>query len=280
MAFTPFFYHGSTRKIIVAFGTLFNSIKVQRSDDKIITVPLVYSSKENFYLVLKQNYNLDKLVSFVLPRMGFIITDMSYDFERKLASIGKFQSVGVDSSSMQMMYMPVPYNFNIQLSIYARNMVDGLQVLEQIVPFFKPSFNITIVELSEMNLLRDIPITLDRITHDDNTEMTLGDSVRLLRWDLDFTLKANFYGPKSTQSIIKNVYIDYHIDKNGQYLPEIDERYQVKVDPEDANFVDAWTYEELILDESLGDSILPPSQSAVLDKYDGCVIFGDTATYK
>ncbi|RLA61046.1 MAG: hypothetical protein DRQ78_08970, partial [Epsilonproteobacteria bacterium] len=163
MAFTDHFYHGSTRKLIVAFGTIFNNIEIHRKDNTVNTVPLTYASKEKFYLSLKQNKNLDRLSSTILPRMGFIITDVSYDFERKQSSIGKFNAQSLDSLTQKKMFLPVPYDIQLQLSIYSRNMVDGLQILEQIIPFFKPSFNITINELDEMGVIRDIPIILDDI---------------------------------------------------------------------------------------------------------------------
>lgn len=259
MSITSHFYHGSTRKIIVAFGTLFNNITVVRNAGKIITVPLTYASKEVFFLTLKQNASMNKMNSMTLPRMGFIITNIGYDFERKQSSIAKFSSESVDSLHRQKMFMPVPYNINIQLSIYSRNMNDGLQIIEQILPFFKPSFNITINELSDMSVMRDIPIILDTITHEDNSEMNVGDSVRLLRWDLDFTIKANFYGPVKNQSVIKHVYVDYHTSKDGVYQEKIDEQYKVSVDPEDAQFDDVWVYNEEIL--SIEDNpIMTPTE--------------------
>lgn len=276
MSITPHFYHGITRKIIVAFGTLFNNITITRKDNKVITVPLTYASKEIFYLVLKQNYNMDKLASIVLPRMGFIITSMGYDFERKQSSIGKFHAQSVGDSRHQKMFMPVPYNLGIQLSIYSRNMADGLQLLEQIVPFFKPSFNITINEISSMNVLRDIPIILDQITHEDSSEQNVGDGFRILRWDLDFTVKANFYGPTKDQAVIKHVYVDYHTSKDGEWNEEIEERYRVSVDPQDAFINDTWVYNEEITSVS-DDVIETPSEAIRIRKYPSNFHFYDEA---
>lgn len=277
MSITPHFYHGLTRRIIVAFGTLFNNLTVTRKDGKIITVPLTYASKEVFYLVLKQNYNMDKLAAIVLPRMGFIISSMGYDFERKQSSIGKFHAQSSTENRQLKMFMPVPYNIGIQLSIYSRNMVDGLQVLEQIIPFFKPSFNITINEIGSMNVLRDIPIVLDQINHDDNSEMNVGDGFRILRWDLDFTIKANYYGPIKDQAVIKHVYVDYHTSKDGEWNPEIDERYKVSVDPQDAFINDTWEFNEEIISIDEGP-IVTPTEDIQIRKYPSNFHFYDEAT--
>ena len=51
--FGDYFYHESLRKIVVAFGTIFNNINIQRKDSsgnvvQSIKVPLAYSPKEKF----------------------------------------------------------------------------------------------------------------------------------------------------------------------------------------------------------------------------------------
>ena len=40
--------------------------------------------------------------------------------------------------------MPVPYNIGFELSLLTKINDDALQVVEQILPFFQPSFSITI----------------------------------------------------------------------------------------------------------------------------------------
>jgi hypothetical protein len=268
MALTPHFYHETTRKIIVCFGTLFNNIEVHRKDNKVIKVPLTYASKEKFYLTLKQNYDLNKLANITLPRIGFIITDIAYDFERKQSSIGKFHANSIDDHVHKKMFLPVPYDIQIELSIYSRNMNDGLQIIEQIIPFFKPSFNITINELDEMGVLRDIPIILDSIDHDDTSEGDLSEGFRLLRWDLSFTVKANFYGPVKDQKVIKKVYIDYHTSKDGEYTEEINERYYGEVVPEGAYQEELWEYEEEIISSVDSNNIeILPVEDSIREKY-------------
>ena len=277
MALTNYFYNNTTRKLIVAFGTLFNNIEIHREDSKVRNVPLVYASKEKFYVTLKQNAALDRLGNMVLPRMGFIINDISYDFERKQSSIGKFHAVSANDKSHKKMFMPVPYDINIQLSIYSRNMIDGLQIVEQIVPFFKPSFNITINELDTMGVIRDIPIILESISHEDTSENDVADGFRLLRWDLDFIIKANFYGPVKDQKIIKKVYVDYHASTDGEFNEDVDERYYVDIDPEDARQQDLWSYNEEIISrhDSKGTNILPPEADILARDSDGFLYFTD-----
>jgi hypothetical protein len=282
MAITDFFYHGSTRKLIVAFGTLFNNITISRKDGKIITVPLTYASKEKFYLTFKQNYALNKMANLTLPRMGFIISDIAYDFERKTSSIGKFHAQGVNNNSHRKMYMPVPYDLNIELSIYSRNMIDGLQILEQIIPFFKPSFNITINELDPMGVMRDIPIILDSISPDDTSETDVADGFRLLRWDLSFTMKANYYGPIQNQKIIKKVYVDYYTSTDGEYVDDVDERYYLEIDPLDSRQEDLWDYSEELISthDSKNTVILPVEIDIVKRNSDAFIYMTDTCKWE
>ena len=79
--FGDYFYHESLRKIVVAFGTIFNNINIQRKDSsgnvvQSIKVPLAYSPKEKFIARLDQQPDLveDRRVAVTLPRMGFEIT--------------------------------------------------------------------------------------------------------------------------------------------------------------------------------------------------------------
>ena len=57
--FGKHFYHESLRKVVVAFGTIFNNITIHRTDSnnnvvQSIKVPLAYSPKEKFLTRLEQ----------------------------------------------------------------------------------------------------------------------------------------------------------------------------------------------------------------------------------
>ena len=79
------FYHESLRKVVVAFGTIFNNVIIHRtnSDGDVvqkIKVPLAYSPKEKFLVRLEQQPNLEQRETAIsLPRMGFEISGISYD---------------------------------------------------------------------------------------------------------------------------------------------------------------------------------------------------------
>ena len=109
--------------------------------------------------------------------------------------------------------MPVPYDVNIRLSILSKLNEDALQIVEQILPYFQPNFNVTIDLVSSIGEKRDIPIVLNNISMQDDYE---GDYTtrRSLIYTLDFTAKTYLFGPAGNQSegLIKKVQVDYYSD--------------------------------------------------------------------
>ena len=112
----------------------------------------------------------------------------------------------VDSnvSTLQTTYTPVPYNFEIDLSIMVLNSDDGTQILEQILPYFTPEFQVTMNEMKTMGVKRDIPIILNNLSSEDDYE---GDFLtrRSLTHTLSFTVQGYIYGPIADQGIIREV---------------------------------------------------------------------------
>lgn len=236
---TPF-YHEHTRKLLTVFGTLFNNIKVVRDNGKEITVPLQYGSKEKWYIRKAQNPDLLRPESIILPRMGFVNKTLGYDAVRKLNSLTRLTTKDdTSNTSIRTVFQPVPYNINVEMYVWAKTMTDGLQILEQILPFFRPSFTVTMTEMAEPIITRDVLITLNDVSHDDNAEGLLADT-RMLEWMFSFDIEANFYGPITDTSIIKTVYIHTHIMDGEEVL-----RLTGTPDPTDADAEDAWTFNEV-----------------------------------
>jgi hypothetical protein len=208
------FYHGTIKKIVTAFGTLFNNIYVVRTDGtdtKKIKVPLIYSPKEKF--ANRLNLDVDKtLVQTVLPRMGFSITNMSYDVDRKKNSINKrwTEEIKDNDHIFKYRYEDVPYNIDFELYAFSRNIDDGLQIIEQILPFFTPEFTITIKPNVLGNLIErvDVPIILNNITPSEVYDSKFSDETRVLTWDLQFTAKTFLYGPVRESGLIRDIEIN------------------------------------------------------------------------
>lgn len=198
------FYHRITRKLVVAFGTMFNNIQLYRYNKagtveiERITVPLSYASKEKFYTRITQDPNLNREVQMTLPRMSFEMTSINYDPLRKTSMFNTLFSASNGISNVKQ----TPYNFTFTVSVYVRNTEDGTQIIEQILPYFSPDYTLT-VDLTGLGLKVDIPLILDSINYIDNYQGS-AEELRVLVWDLTFTAKAYLYGPiESNTKIIR-----------------------------------------------------------------------------
>jgi hypothetical protein len=202
------FYHRITRKLVVAFGTIFNDLKLYRynkagtTEIERITVPLMYSQKEKFYQRITQDPELTKETALTLPRMSFEMTQISYDPLRKVSRFN--QQFTANSNTSIKTVTSAPYNFDFILNIYVRNVEDGTQIIEQILPYFSPDYTVTIDLVGISDLKVEIPVVLQSINYN-VSDTGGGNETRVLVWELNFTAKAYLYGPIGTGKIIRNV---------------------------------------------------------------------------
>ena len=242
------FYHETTRKVVVAFGTMFNNIQLVRKDnDGTITqsmkVPLAYGPRQKFLVLLREDPDLTKQVAITLPRIGFEITGLSYDPTRKLNRVQKFKKTKSGSSSkLDTQYMPVPYNLGFELYILSKNSDDALQIVEQILPYFQPDYTLTINDMPDMSVKRDIPIILNSISYEDDYEGDFAQR-RAIIYSLDFTAKFYLYGPVTGQSVIKTVQVDQFTDLPDK-SPKREQRLVVTPDPTTASADDDFGFNE------------------------------------
>jgi hypothetical protein len=211
------FYHGTIRKYVIAFGNLFNGIYVQRLDVngnriQTIAVPLAYGPKERFLVRMAQDPNLDQEVQITLPRMGFEIQSLAYAPQRKLSSTLKNVKLKTsDYDRVDTQYTPVPYDINIMLSIFVRNADDGAQIVEQIVPYFRPEFTTNVILIPEMGITVDTPVVLQDVSIEDTYEGDF-DTRRALIYNMNFQVKAYMYGPVSNSGLIKRAITNLYQD--------------------------------------------------------------------
>jgi hypothetical protein len=241
------FYHGTTRKMIVAFASVFNNIHVQRKEAngtlvKDIKVPIAYESQKKYLARLIKDTKKNRQV----PRMGFIMNGMEADMTRATNQMNEYNFVhDTDDTRKNRLYAPIPYNFNFTLDIYVDYMDDGLQIIEQIVPYFQPDLNVVIEELPNFDLKRDIPIQLDSVTMTDEFEGEFGEH-RIVNWSLEFVMKGWMYPPVTDGKIIKKITTNYKFADSvtGEFdlsKSPIVEQVNLEVDPLSANVDDVWT---------------------------------------
>jgi len=217
-----YFYHEILRNTVVSFGTLFNNISIKHknnSGDVVseLKVPLAYGPTQKFLARLEQSPDLNKPVQMTLPRMSFEFIGLNYDPQRKVTSTQTFiTSPTSDKTQEKKAYMPVPYNMEFELSIMTKLNDDMLQIIEQILPYFQPSYNLSVNLIKEIGEKRDIPIVLGGITMSDDYEGDFS-TRRALIYTLRFTAKIYLFGPVSSasQDIIKKVSVGYISASSG-----------------------------------------------------------------
>ena len=223
--FGDHFYHAILRKSVAVFGTLFNDIRVVRKDNAGIVkdqqrVPLSYGPKQKFLSRLDQQADLsDPKIAIKLPRMSFEITNMSYDTTTKTSSLNTITTASSATTRSTVGQM-TPYMVDMQLNIIAKNQDDALQIFEQIVPYFQPTYTLSVKFIDELEKSFDVPITLNSISIQDDYEGEFT-SRRSLIYTLDFSMKVKFFGPAAAQGIVTTVSTDINnIDTFG-FIEEI-----------------------------------------------------------
>ena len=244
-----YFYHEIIRRTVISFGTVFNEIYIKHKDStgnsiSEIKVPLAYGPIQKFLARLQQQAELNKPIAMTLPRMSFEMTSIQYDATRKANVTQTFKAL--DGSNLKKVYLPVPYNLGFQLNLMSKIQDDALQVVEQILPYFQPSFNLTVDLVNSIGEKRDIPIVLDSVTFTDDYEGDFS-TRRILIYTFNFTAKTYLFGPISDTSdgLIRKVQVDYYAGTDTATAKR-EMRYTVTPDPITANPGDDFGFDESI----------------------------------
>ena len=146
--------------------------------------------------------------------MSFEFTGLQYDGSRKVTTTQTFKShtVGI-ATAIRKTYMPVPYNMSFELSVFTKLNDDMLQIVEQILPYFQPAYNLSVDLVSTIGEKRDIPVIIENITMEDDYE---GDFTtrRSLIYTFRFTAKTYLFGPvgdtaAASKDLIRSAKIGY-----------------------------------------------------------------------
>jgi len=233
--FGSHFYHATVRKSVAVFGTLFNNITVIRKDGSggilnQIKVPLAYGPKQKFLSRLNEDLD-NQSMALKMPRMAFEITNIDIDLNQKQNKRNKITNVSTDTTKRDKIDFQVPYNIGMELTIMAKNQDDGLQIIEQIIPFFQPDYTVSIKPIDGWTAFtQDVPIVLNSVAFNDDYESDYM-TRRVLTYTLGFTMKMSFYSSKGSQAVIKEIDIDYINQAN---TVEQFQSVQYKVDPTSA----------------------------------------------
>ena len=206
-------YNKIIRKCVIGFGTLFNNIECRKENKdgtvySRMKVPLAYGPRQKFLARLEQQADLNQKVAITVPRLSFEMTGIEYDGSRKIAPTTlTLKSDTKDAVKKQ--FTPVPYNIGFELNIISKTNDEALEITEQIVPIFQPSYNMTIKLVDGMSEYRDVPIILNNISYSDDYEGSFDDK-KITLITMQFTVKSYIFGPVGTAGPIKKAKADIY----------------------------------------------------------------------
>lgn len=252
LATTPF-YHSTLRNYIVAFGDLFNNIHVVKTNDANqsetvdIKVPVHFSTKTKIYTRLTERSSTDPNIiklRMTAPRIGFDVRSINYDPARQLNAIQKIQIDSTEPEKRSYAFQRVPYNIDFDVYVFVKHIEEGLQIVEQILPYFTPNFNITLKDFpGSVGRHNDLPIYYNGMSYETGAEGVLNDD-QIITFTLQFQMRGYFYGPLKEQNIIRHVEVNWR----NIALPNTSllEKYELDPDPIDADPNDDYGYTETI----------------------------------
>lgn len=216
------FYNRSIRKIIVGFGDIFSDITLVRynldlTEQERFIIPIAYASKERYVMRLEEDPDLTKKVQMGLPKLAYELNGIKYDASRKQNTNIKNFGNNPLSGGVSSQYNPVPYDFDFSVYLIVRNIEDGTQVMEHILPYFTPDYTIKINMIPELGLIKEIPVILNSTNYEVEYEGDRDEETRKIIWTLNFTAKGYIFGSVSNnagliKTSITNIY--NNIDKS------------------------------------------------------------------
>ena len=224
-AFT-YYYYRTIRTLVVSFAQLFNNTQLVKYNEagtielERLRVPIMYGGKEKWVDRIIQDPNLDKAVQYQLPRMAFEIKDLKYAADRKQISLTRRWAVNTSiafAGSVQSQYIEVPYDMEFEVNILTRNVEDLFQILEQILPIFKPDYSLDVTFQTGIQIQKSIPVVLEDMTFTVDNEGDEKGDTRVVSATLKFRVKAFLFGPTSQTGVIQwaNVSIYNTVQTNG-----------------------------------------------------------------
>lgn len=204
----PFYHPRIFERVNIALLDLFDRVKVNRYNRdgtvrKRIRVPLTFHFSKNFadFVLNTQDVPESKHTYPILGlRMGGL--------ERNAGATPARTQIReiYDRASKQMIQdaRPSPWVQTYTLTSYTEQIQDHFQMMEQIIPYFNPTFNTTIKEFEFSNLKRDIIVELVGVAPQYNDEVDR-EKARSYVCEYTFKVKFDMYSPFYLGTLIKEI---------------------------------------------------------------------------
>lgn len=202
------FYFGSIRKATYLVGTIFDNIKISR-DGQVFAVPVRYGKKDVWYKKIVENFKTredsDIVTNQTFPIISYELASIDFDATRSMHKMNYVRGESIDSNGNKIHYkqfQPVPYNVSYNVTIITKYTEDGLQIIEQVLPYFNPVVNFRVVDNRDTNRYYDVAINIvGGVTPEDNYQSGF-DENRLITWPIQLVAKINLHHPLIEQKQI------------------------------------------------------------------------------
>ena len=221
--FKGFYYNAQIRRYLVQFMAVFAGMKVElaKLDDtpkRTITVPITYGLKDRVVAHLLSDNTQNKLLR--LPTLSCYISGLELAPERRKGVNQHRRNTYMPSGKVPFedvevvhQVMPVPYNMNVELSMFVSNTEHEHMIMEQIMMLFDPTLQIqTNDDVFDWAKLTQIEMT--GIRHEQNYPS--GTERRIIQAGFDFTMPIWISAPAEVKKdYVADMYVRLGIVSNA-----------------------------------------------------------------
>lgn len=232
---THYFYDGQLRGYLLQFCAIFAGLQVRTGtgecgDMDFITVPISIANKDRVVAAIMAGNTSNK--GFSVPALAVHMSGLSLGSARKGVNVTDkrviLQRGGVYPQDLKTVtrIMPMLYDMDVELSIYASNTLQMHQILEQILVLFDPTLQIQTSDAA-MDWTKITTVELTGISNDEN--YPIGQDRRIIPWTLQFKMPVYLSVPMDVRdevvrtAIIKIGDLDKYqvneFDENGDPIP-------------------------------------------------------------
>jgi hypothetical protein len=230
MAMTHFFYDEQIRSYLKQFCAIFEGLVVQTGigesgTTEFISVPTIVGNRDRVVAAIAQGNTTNR--SFSLPIMSAWVSGLELAPERR-KGVGQERTrvfmkpgeVFPDDLKTVTRVMPIPYNLQVELSLYASNTMQLHQILEQILMLFDPILQIQTND-SAFDWTRLTYVEMIGINNEENYPSS--QDKRTLTWSFNFVIPIWISPPMAVKADIVRKIILRLGDMDGFDLREVDE---------------------------------------------------------
>ena len=261
-----YFYESQLRSYMLQFVSIFYGLRVKTGkgecdEEQFISVPVVIGHKDRVVAALMAGNTQNRTIS--LPTIAVHLQGLALAPERRRTPGIVDQRVSMpvggifpDDLRTVKRAMPVPYNAQLELSIYASNTDQMHQILEQILVLFNPDLQIQKSE-GPFDWTRITRVELTDIANEENYPS--GTDRRIVQWTLNFEMPIYLSIPMGVRDdLVRKIIVRIgdagsmqvnQVDVDGNIVPFDEKLAELRFDT--------------TVDESHPDYYMPPPQGPV-----------------